>query len=62
MIFLVLLYHYHNVAILSLTLLSTAMITFFILSKRIRLKHKGLSDAIVASLIQKEYNFAVHFL
>ena len=37
------------------------MIPFYILSTRFFLKHKGLSDARVASIIKKEYGFAVIF-
>ena len=38
------------------------MISFYILSKRFFLRCKGLSDARVASIAKKEYDFAVHFL
>ena len=38
------------------------MISFYILSERFFLKHKGLSDARVAPVTKKEYGFAVHFL
>ena len=38
------------------------MIGFYILYKIFFLKHKGLSDARVASITKKEYGFAVHFL
>ena len=38
------------------------MINFYILSKRLRRKCKGLSDAGVISISKTEYNFAVHFL
>ena len=40
---------------------SVAMISFYILSKRILLKHEGISDARVPSITKKEYGFAVHF-
>ena len=46
----------------SLILSSIFMISFYILSTRFFLKRKGLSDARVASIIKKEYGFAVHFL
>ena len=46
----------------SLILSSIVMIIFYILSKRFFLKREGLSDARVASIIKKEYGFAVHFL
>ena len=47
----------------SLILSSIVMISFYILSTRVFLKRKGLSDAIVASITKKEYGtFAVHFL
>ena len=36
------------------------MISFYILSKRLRLKCKELSDARVVSLTKKEYGFAVY--
>ena len=38
------------------------MISFHILAKRLFVKRKGLSDARVASIIKKEFGFAVHFL
>ena len=38
------------------------MISFYILSKRFFLKHKGLSNARVASITKKEFGFAVQFL
>ena len=38
------------------------MINFRILTERFFLKRKGLSDARVASITKKEYDFAVHFL
>ena len=38
------------------------MITFYILSKRLFLKSKGLHDSRVVSFTQKEYDFAVQFL
>ena len=37
------------------------MISFDTLSTRFFAKCKGLSDARVASIIKKEYGFAVHF-
>ena len=37
------------------------MISFYILSKIIFLKRKGLSDARAAPITKKEYGFAVHF-
>ena len=37
------------------------IISFYILSERFFLKHKGLSDARVVS-ITKKHGFAVHFL
>ena len=45
----------------SLILSSIVMISFYILSERIFLKHQGLSDAKVASITKKEYGFAVLF-
>ena len=38
------------------------MISFYILSKRLDLKRKGLPDARLLSLTKKEYGFALHFL
>ena len=38
------------------------MINFYILSKRLPLKCKGLSDAGVISIFKTEYDFAEHFL
>ena len=38
------------------------MISVYILFKRFFLKRKGLSDAIVVSITNKEYGFSVHFL
>ena len=38
------------------------MISFYISSKALRLKRKGLSDVRVASLTKIEYGLAVHFL
>ena len=43
-------------------LLSIVIISFYILSKRLFLKRKGLSDARVVSIIKNEYGFVVHFL
>ena len=37
------------------------MISFYILSKRLSLKRKGLSNARVVSITKKEYGFAVNF-
>ena len=37
------------------------MISFYVLSKRIFLKCKGLFDGRVTSITKKEYGFAVHF-
>ena len=37
------------------------MISFYILSKRFFLKLEGLSDARVASITKKTYDFALHF-
>ena len=31
------------------------------MSEKLRLKHRGLSDATVVSLTRKEYGFTVHF-
>ena len=45
---------------LSLILSTITMTSFYIISKRFILKPKGLSDARVASVTQKEYIFAVH--
>ena len=38
------------------------MTILYILSKRLCLKPKELSDATVLSITKKEYGFAVHFL
>ena len=38
------------------------MISFYIPSKRLFQKRKGLSDAKVVSITKKEYGFGVHFL
>ena len=46
----------------SLILLSITMINYYILSKRFFLKREEISDARVASISKKEYNFAVYFL
>ena len=35
---------------------------YHILSKRLRLKRKGLSNVTVVSITKKEYGFGVHFL
>ena len=40
----------------SLIMSSFDIISFYILSKRFLLKHKGLSDAKVASITKKEYS------
>ena len=45
----------------SIILPSTITISFYILSKRF-LKREELSDARVVSIIQKEYDFVVHFI
>ena len=37
------------------------MIKFYILSKGLRLKHKGLFDARVESITKKEYGFEKYF-
>ena len=37
------------------------MISFYTISKRIFLKHKGISHTRVISITQKEYAFAVYF-
>ena len=37
------------------------MIIVYILSKRLCLKNKELSDARVLSITKKEYSFVVHF-
>ena len=37
------------------------MISFYILSERLLLKSKGFSDARVASITKKEYNFEADF-
>ena len=42
--------------------LSVVMTSFYILSKRLCLKRKGLSDARVVLFTKKEYVFPVHFL
>ena len=47
---------------LSLILSSIVMTTFYILSERLCLKCKGLSDVRVALITRKEYGLAVHFL
>ena len=46
----------------SLILSLIVMISFYILSKRLFLKRKGLSDVRVVSITKKEYGYAVHFL
>ena len=43
-------------------ILSIVMISFYILSKRFFLKHKGLSVVRVMAVTKKKYGFAVHFL
>ena len=40
---------------------SIVVIDFYILSKRLFLKHKGLSDARALSITKKEYGFVLHF-
>ena len=37
------------------------MINFYILSKGLFLKRKGLSDARVASITKKEFGYSVYF-
>ena len=37
------------------------MISFYVLCKRLSLKHEELSDARVISISEKEYGFTVHF-
>ena len=37
------------------------MISFYILSKRLFLKRKILSNARIALITEKEYDFVVHF-
>ena len=49
-------------SILYLIFSSIVMINFYIFSKMMRLKHKGLSDGRVISLSKKEYGFVVHVL
>ena len=44
----------------SLIFLSIVMITFYILQRRLHLKHKELSDARLLSVTKKEHVFAVH--
>ena len=48
-------------SISSLILQSITMISFYIYSKKIFLKRKGLSDAMVASITKKEYGFCSIF-
>ena len=38
------------------------MTSFYIFSKGLGLKHKGLSDVRVVSITKNEYGFAVHSL
>ena len=45
----------------SLILSLIVMISFYILSKRFFLIHKGLSDARVASITKNQYGLGVHF-
>ena len=40
---------------------SIAIISFYILSKRFFQKREGLPDAIVTSITEKEYRFAVQY-
>ena len=47
---------------LSSILSSIVMISFYILSKRLFLKGKGLSNTRVVSSAKKEYTFPVRFL
>ena len=51
---------YYNFSPLMLS--PTAMISFYISSKRYFLQRKELSDARVVSITKKEYGFGVHFL
>ena len=51
---------YHKFS--SLVLSSIAMVSFYILSKRLRLRRKWLSDARLVSVTKTEYDFAVHSL
>ena len=37
------------------------MISFYILPRRLFLRHERLSDTRVSSIAKKEYNFAVYF-
>ena len=37
------------------------MISFYIHSKRLHLKHTGLSDTRIVALTKQEYGFMVHF-
>ena len=46
---------------LSLILSSIVMISLYILSKRLRLKCKELSDVRVVSVTRKDYGFVAHF-
>ena len=46
----------------SLNVSSIVMITLYILSKRLQVKRKRLSDARVFLLTKKEYDFAVDLL
>ena len=46
----------------TLILSSIVMISFYILSKGLFLKHEELSDARVVSITKTEYGFAKHFL
>ena len=44
----------------SLILSSISMISFYIFFKRLRLKYKGISEAGVVTLTEKEHGFAEH--
>ena len=46
----------------SLILSSIIMISLYILSKWLCMKHKGLSQQRVVSIAKNEYRFTVHFL
>ena len=59
-IFVVSLISYCNLS--SLILSPIAMISFYILSKKLFIKRKGFSDARVISITKKDYVFPVHFL
>ena len=56
MIFLLLLCYSFSSLIFS----SIVVISFYIPSKKLFLKHKELSDARIVSITKKEYGFAIH--